>query len=184
MLQKGTSNSFSPIILLFFRFLLNYIAYSILTFAIIVCFAWFLIFDVITFHGTISSSFLGMFSIFNPLYGSDSFSLGNKEALQIFFYTTIIVFVASLLFKLIYRIIKKEPLVLSIRQKVLYSIFLVTFFHLTAFISMFFGKYINASNWIVVMVFLIVSYVISTLAVLSYVVLRNFAKLLVKDEDL
>lgn len=160
MVYENTKYNF---IFLILKFVLNYVRYFFLTTFVLFIIA-ILLFIILTLNPGFSFAFLKYFSFINPIFNNPEFTMSSKELIQIFSIISFIFMIVVSLVKLALKRLFNIHSSLTTKRKWMW------FFSVNSIIYLFaiFIVLFNASLENGLVLILVIFYVISSIAMISY----------------
>ncbi len=175
MVYEKTKYNF---IFLIIRFVLGYIKYFFLTTFVIFLVA-ILLFIILTLSPGFSFNFLRYFSFINIIYNNVTFTMGKKELIQIFSIVSFLFMIVASLIKMAVRKLFNVNFSLPAKRKRVLFFTINSIIYLVAIFIVLFNASLKKSLVFILIIF----YVISSIAMLSYFLLDFLLQKLSKVFD-
>ncbi|MDD3263814.1 MAG: hypothetical protein PHT94_02870, partial [Candidatus Nanoarchaeia archaeon] len=156
---NNTNNEINfKVLLTAIRFFVSYIKYFFLTGSVIFSLTVLLLI-ILNINPNFSFNFLQYFSFINPIYKTESFSMGTKEIMQIFSVVTFILFIIITLIKFILKKMFGFSKSLSLKLKIILFFIGITLTYSIAFAIVAFSDNLDKGFYFVLIIFYFINLV-------------------------
>lgn len=174
MKSKEIFDAIRPQILMIIPLFIRYISYSALVPVVLISLSVLLIITS-TIFGNLNFVNLTFFSFINPIFGKNSYSISEKEIMQIFGFLSLMFWILSFIIKKILEFILKRKIQISLKKKIYYYSIPITIIFIVALICVPIIKMSEDQNRYDFIPIIAIFYLITIISLIIHITLNHFS---------